>query len=201
MGLRHFETVLSRSRRLRIVFRAHDSQQLFGCSNNGCIGYADCGSILERNPAARIDGLRLTEKERVFPASRLGRCEPLQGLGLGTAGVMDTHPGGLRWQVYRERRTQNLVSRPELKCGSRECLASFGCFHALNVEILRIDDEWSVPCCGCPFDFKHSKPLQNLLPEQNIQIQEHVPYSDLIRIRIGMRIASGSGQGLSLGLG
>src|SRR5438094_919687 len=66
----HQEAVLPGARVLRVVGRAHDGEDAFGRSYPGAVGDAYAGRVLQRDPAPRVDGLRLREQERVLLARR-----------------------------------------------------------------------------------------------------------------------------------
>ena len=81
---------------VRVVGGAHDGQQPFGVRMRARVGDAHAGRILQRNPAAGVDRLRLREQERVLLAGRLLAAEPLQAAGLRAGGVVDADGRRLR---------------------------------------------------------------------------------------------------------
>ena len=69
----------------------HDGAQAFGGADLRRERDAHSRGILQRDPTARMDGLRLGEKERVPPPRGLRRLQPLQSGGARRRGIADGH--------------------------------------------------------------------------------------------------------------
>ena len=117
--LRHREPVRPAALRRRVPRRAHHGDELGRRPDRRAVGDADLRRVLDRDPAARVDRLRLREEEGVLLARGLGRGEPLQAGGARSGRVADTHAVGARGKRDRQGRAENGVGGADLEARGR----------------------------------------------------------------------------------
>ena len=106
--------VITVDEHVRVVRCTHHGTQGRRCAHASSVGDAHTGAILKRDPAPRVDGLRLREHEGVALASRLFRGQPLQS-SCGRAGlVADANMCGPRVQTDSQGRSEDRVGLPNL---------------------------------------------------------------------------------------
>src|SRR5690606_2523449 len=90
-GLGHAKRVIAVADRIDLISRAHDRKEFWRRSDARLVRQSDSWRVLQRDPAARMDRLRLGIQKRMFPASRLRRLEPLQAARVGRRLVLHAH--------------------------------------------------------------------------------------------------------------
>jgi hypothetical protein len=93
---------------------AHHRRQASGGAHGRVVGDADAGRVLQRDPAARVDGLALGEQERLLAIAGLLGGQPLQRFRPLGGAVGDLHLAVAGLQLDRQRRAPDLVRDAEL---------------------------------------------------------------------------------------
>jgi hypothetical protein len=90
-GLRHAELVVAGARGIGVVVGAHQGDQFGRRGDPRPIGEPNRRRVLQRHPAARVDGLRLTEQESVLAACGHRRLQPLETGSRRRGAVANAH--------------------------------------------------------------------------------------------------------------
>ena len=96
--LLHAEAVIAIQRMRNVVVGAHHHAQCLWRGDVRGVGETHRGCVLQRHPAARVDGLRLREHERLLATGGLRRRHPLQARSLWRGVIADAH---IRYRGFR----------------------------------------------------------------------------------------------------
>src|SRR5262249_20142151 len=134
--------------------------------------------ILQGNPGARVDRLRLRVEERLLPAGGAARIKPLERAGAGTGFVGDLHLPRRRRDVDDEGGAQDRVGR-----GQRKLAPLLGTGDRLDLEVTGIQDEGSIlGSIVLAAEIQGRGALQDLALKVDLQVQRNVFYLYLARI-------------------
>ncbi len=103
------EMVVAIAHRGRVVARAHQHHQVRAAGDVGGVGEAHPRGVLQRHPAARVDGLGLAEHEGQLLAFGHRRRQPLQAGGFRRGVIADAHDRVALRRLHGQLAAQHLV--------------------------------------------------------------------------------------------
>ena len=187
--LRHAEVVDPvGALRLRVV-GAHQGEEPGRHADGRLVGEAHPRRVLERDPGAGEDRLRLGVEQRQLAARGLRRLGPLEGGGAGGGGVVDGHPGGARRQVDRQRAAEDGDRLAELEGGLPRAVLAQG--DLADLEVAGVEPE---PVGAARVaDLQPGAADQPVGREVDRQLELQVLDRGLVRAGERVRVPAGSG--------
>jgi hypothetical protein len=190
----------------------HDGAQAGRGGDAGAEGDADAGAVLDRDPRARVDRLRLAVEEGGGAVVGLGRGEPLQAGRRGRGPVADADDVGVALgQVHGERTAEDRVGaaegpRDRAPAGGVVDVGVAGDVHAEDLEVAGVEHELAGP--GGAGDRQHHRAGQDLALEVDGEVEAEVTDEGLggagERVGVGAgeprgQLRDGGGRGVRLG--
>ena len=179
--LTHFELKLAIERRLGVVGGAHHRPQRGGRAHGRAVGDPHTGCVLQRDPAPRMNRLRLREHERVCLAGRLRRLEPLDAGGARARRVGDPHLRGGPREAHLERSAKNRVGRAKGKRRLQPVVAVVRQLDSGNRQVAGVESQPTGPLRH-PLDVQRGGALERAPVEPHVPIELEVPDDHLVRV-------------------
>ena len=186
---RHVEAVVAVGRGVRIVGGAHHRPQPLRRADAGAVGHPHGRAVLQRDPAPRMDRLRLGEQEGTRAAGGLLRGQPLQARGLGARLVRHPDAGRRRREDHRERGAENRVGRGQRVRGGVEAAGGGPALHRGDRQLARVEHQ-RVRALPQAVEREHRRSAQPLLVEPDLQIELDVGDPDLSVVGVRVEIAA-----------
>ena len=185
--LRHVEAVVAVGRRVRVVGGAHHRPQPLRRPDAGAVGHPHRRAVLQRDPAPRVDRLRLREHEGVLAAGSLLGSQPLQPRGLRARLVGHPSPGRLRRQDHGERGAQHRVGCGQRPGGGIEAAVGGPALDGGNRQVARVEHQ-HVRVLPQTVEREHRRAAQTPLVEPDLQVELDMRDPDLVAVGVRMEI-------------